>query len=176
MHSSIRNLVAAAALVASFSAIAEVEPTVPNPLAQIRAEHVMISTDSYDETIAWYRDKLGFSIRHEWTVPEFEGVKLAYIELNGFLIEVVETPEVFQEEKIPADLATALSDRGFGHLAFLAADVDAVAAELAARGVDLVVPPTSFPDSGRRLIFVQDNNGNYIEFLTPLSAYQGGSQ
>jgi len=56
-------------------------------------------------------------------------------------------------------------------LAFLVADVDAVAAELEKRGVAMVVPPTSFPDAGRRLIFIQDNNGNYIEFLTPLSAY-----
>ena len=151
-------------------------PQTSDPLSQIRAEHVMISTDSYAETIAWYTEKLGFSVKHEWTVPEFPGVKLAYIELNGFLIEVVKTPEKFQEEKIPADLGTALSDRGFGHLAFLTADVDAVAAELESRGVKLVVPPTSFPDSGRRLIFVQDNNGNYVEFLTPLSAYAGETQ
>lgn len=143
----------------------------PDPLAQIRAEHVMISTANYDETIAWYTEKLGFEIVQEWTVPEFEGVQLAYIELNGFIIEVVSTPEAFQEEKIPGDLATALGDRGYGHLAFLAADVDAVAEELEARGVALIVPPTSFPDAGRRLIFIQDNNGNYIEFLTPLSAY-----
>lgn len=144
----------------------------PDPLAQIRAEHVMISTADYDETIDWYTEKLGFQVVQEWTVPEFEGVQLAYIELNGFIIEVVSTPEAFQEEQIPGDLATALSDRGFGHLAFLAADVDAVATELESRGVPLVVPPTSFPDAGRRLIFIQDNNGNYIEFLTPLSAYE----
>ena len=148
-----------------------VEQPRPDPLAQIRAEHVMISTANYDETIEWYTEKLGFEIVQEWTVPEFEGVQLAYIELNGFVIEVVSTPEAFQEEAIPGDLATALGDRGYGHLAFLAADVDAVAKELEARGVALVVSPTSFPDAGRRLIFIQDNNGNYIEFLTPLSAY-----
>ncbi len=150
------------------------EVATPDPLAQIRAEHVMISTDSYSATIDWYRDKLGFRVQHEWTVPEFPGVKLAYIELNGFIIEVVETPEAFQNTRTPPDLGAALGNRGFGHLAFLSADVDAVAAELEARGVELVVPPTSFPDSGRRLIFVQDNNGNYIEFLTPLSAYGEG--
>ena len=152
-------------------AAAIAEQVAPDPLAQIRAEHIMISTADYDETIAWYTEKLGFQTIHEWTVPEFEGVQLAYIELNGFVIEVVGTPEAFQVEQIPGDLATALSDRGFGHIAFLAADVDAVATALEARGVPLVVPPTSFPDAGRRLIFVQDNNGNYIEFLTPLSAY-----
>ena len=157
---------------AALTGCANAAPPQPDPLAQIRAEHVMISTGAYEETISWYRDKLGFRVQQEWTVPEFPGVKLAYIELNGFVIEIVETPNEFQKSQIPSDLSVALSDRGFGHIAFLAADVDAVAAELSARGVELVVPPTSFPDSGRRLIFVKDNNGNYIEFLTPLSAYQ----
>lgn len=145
----------------------------PDPLSQIRAEHVMISTGDYAGTIAWYRDKLGFAVKHEWTLPELPGIELAYIELNGFVIEIVGTPEAFQERKLPSSLGEALSDRGFGHLAFLAADVDAVAQELVERGVELDVPPTSFPDAGRRLIFVRDNNGNSIEFLTPLSAYAG---
>ncbi|TRY31528.1 VOC family protein [Aliiglaciecola sp. M165] len=144
----------------------------PNPLSQMKAEHVMISTDNYDETIAWYQNVLDFSIRHEWTVPEFPGVRLAYVEKNDFIIEVVSTPAKFQNKKTPKDLGEALNERGFGHLAFLVADVDLVAAELVKRGVELVVPPTSFPDAGRRLIFIQDNNGNYIEFLTPLSAYE----
>lgn len=61
----------------------------PDPLSQIPAEHLMISTDSYDETIAWHTQKLGHLIKQEWTVPEFPGVKLAHIELNGFLIGVV---------------------------------------------------------------------------------------
>lgn len=143
----------------------------PDPLSQIRAEHVMISTGDYAGTIAWYRDKLGFAIKQEWTVPELPGIQLAYIELNGFVIEVVGTPDAFQERKLPGTLGESLSDRGFGHLAFLAADVDAVAQELVARGVELDVLPTSFPDAGRRLIFVRDNNGNSIEFLTPLSTY-----
>lgn len=149
--------------------------TQPDPLSQIRVEHIMISTDDYPGTLAWYRDKLGFTVTHEWTVPEFPGVELAYIELNGFVIEVVGTPEPYQERKTPPDLGAALSDRGIGHFAFLAADVDAVAAELTGRDVDLVVPPTSFPDAGRRVMFIRDNNGNFIEFVTPLSAYGGES-
>lgn len=155
---------------------ADADPGAPDPLAMIRAEHVMISTGDYGGTIAWYRDKLGFAIKQEWTVPEFPGVQLAYLELNGFVLEVVGTPRAFQDKATPPDLGTALSDRGFGHLAFLAADVDAVAKELARRGVEILVPPTSFPESGRRLIFVRDNNGNLIEFLTPLSAYNKGDR
>ncbi len=171
-----KNLLLALTAFTFISAVFASEPPKPDPLAQIHAEHVMISTSAYQDTIDWYRSKLGFRVQQEWTVAEFPGVKLAYIELNSFIIEVVETPEEFQKKETPPDLATALNDRGFGHLAFLAADVDAVASELEARGVDLILPPTSFPDSGRRLIFIQDNNGNYIEFLTSLSAYHSGGE
>lgn len=163
-------------LMASFltftpSALSNEHPK-PDPLAQIRAEHVMISTDDYDGTIRWYREKLGFRLKHEWTVRGFAGVRLAYIELNGFIVEVVGTETRYQEKRQPDNLADALTDRGFGHLAFLVADVDAAAAELQRRGVDLVIPPTTFPSSGRRVTFIRDNNGNFIELLTPLAAYE----
>ncbi len=140
-----------------------------NPLDQMRAEHVMISTGDYQATMAWYREKLDFKVEHEWIVPDFPGVKLAYIEKNGFMIEVVATPTALQHKRAPADLAEALSDRGFGHLAFIVADVDAVADELHARNVEFLLPPTSFPDAGRRVMFICDNNGNLLEFLTPLT-------
>lgn len=175
MLTTMKRRVAIVATVLAMATAAQAETPRPDPLSQIRAEHVMISTGDYAGTIAWYGEKLGFKVVHAWTVPEFPGVELAYVELNGFVIEIVGTPDAFQEKATPPDLATALSDRGFGHLAFLAADVDAVADELKRRGVEIVVPPTSFPDPGRRLIFIRDNNGNLIEFLTPLSAYGGGS-
>jgi len=65
-----------------------------------------------------------------------------------------------------------MSDRGYVHLAFNSPDVDAVAAELIDRGVKLELPPTNFDAAGVRLIFIRDNNGNLIEIVTPLSAYQ----
>lgn len=41
------------------------------PLAQMQAEHVMLATPDYDETLTWYEKNLGFRVKHEWTVPEF---------------------------------------------------------------------------------------------------------
>lgn len=143
----------------------------PDPLSQIRAEHVMISTGDYDATAAWYRNILGFNVVHQWTVPDLPGLQLGYMERNGFVIEIVETPGPVPETVRPVSLREALDRRGFGHLAFLVADVDAVAADLKKKGVEFLLEATSFPDSGRRLIFVFDNNGNLLEFLTPLAAY-----
>jgi len=51
---------------------------------------------------------------------------------------------------------------------FRVRDVDAVLAELNRRGVKTFVELGSYPDPGIRLCIIQDNNGNLIEFVTPL--------
>jgi methylmalonyl-CoA/ethylmalonyl-CoA epimerase len=65
-----------------------------------------------------------------------------------------------------------LPDRVFrstiGHFCFRVRDVDTVLAELNRRGVKTFVELGSYPDPGIRLCIVQDNNGNLIEFVTPL--------
>lgn len=142
-------------------------PAQPDPLAQMRAEHVMIATSDYDGTISWYREKLGFRIKHEWTVPEFPDLQLAYLEKNEFIIEIVASPNT-PVASSPANFVERLQQPGIGHFAFLVNDVDATTATLEAKGVAVIVPPTSFPDSGRRLSFIEDNNGYMIEFLQEL--------
>ncbi|MEO0768136.1 MAG: VOC family protein [Cyanobacteria bacterium J06649_4] len=137
------------------------------PLATMRAEHVMLTTADYDATLTWYQENLGFRIKHEWTVPEFPRLQLAYLEKNGFIIEVVASPDT-PAISAPESFAERLQQPGVGHFAFLVADVDAAIADLAAKDVVIVLPPTSFPDSGRRVAFFEDNNGNLIEFLEEL--------
>ncbi|MEM8794566.1 MAG: VOC family protein [Pseudomonadota bacterium] len=135
-----------------------------SPLSSARVEHVMLGTADYDATLAWWTENLGFTVKVEWTVPDFPGMHLAYLEKNGFLIEIVGKPERFQSRKTPDALDAHLIDTGFSHVAFKVDDVDAVMDELAEKGVPAFFPATSFPDIGRRVAFVQDNQGNVIEF------------
>ena len=143
-----------------------------NPLAMMRADHIMISTADYAGTLDWYNSVLGFEVVREWDIAGYPDVDVGYISANGFVIEVVGTKEPFQDEKVAPDVFTTMSDRGYVHMAFSSADVDAVAAELISRGVELELPPTNFDAAGVRLLFIRDNNGNLIEIVTPLSAYQ----
>lgn len=156
------------------SAIAVADNTKPdvNPLTLMRADHIMISTADYSGTVEWYKKILGFEVVREWDIDGYPDVDVGYIAANGFMIEVVGTKIAFQDEKVAPDVFTAMSDRGYVHLAFNSPDVDAVAAELIDRGVKLELPPTNFDAAGVRLIFIRDNNGNLIEIVTPLSAYQ----
>ncbi|MBT4832192.1 MAG: VOC family protein [Porticoccaceae bacterium] len=158
----------------SFAGLAVAEDSAPkvNPLAQMRADHIMISTDDYRATLDWYNRVLGFEVVREWDIEGYPDVDVGYIAANGFMIEVVGTKQAFQKESVAPDIFTAMSDRGYVHMAFNSADVDAVAAELVSRGVELELPPTNFDAAGVRLLFIRDNNGNLIEIVTPLSAYK----
>lgn len=156
------------------SSLAFAEGAAPkvNPLALMRADHIMISTADYSGTVEWYRSVLGFEVVREWDIDGHPDVDVGYIAANGFKIEVVGTKEAFQAEKSPPDVFAAMSDRGYVHLAFSSVDVDAVAEELISRGVELELPPTNFDAAGVRLLFIRDNNGNLIEIVTPLSVYK----
>jgi predicted enzyme related to lactoylglutathione lyase len=60
--------------------------------------------------------------------------------------------------------------RGWNHICFASDDVDATVANLASRGVPVVLPPSDFPEGpGVRIGIVQDLEGNMIEFTGPLS-------
>jgi len=132
-------------------------------------EHVMLGTGDYDATLAWWTEKLGFKIEIEWTVPAFPGLRLAYLTKNGFRLEVVGNPDRFQKRAAPDGIEQHLADSGFSHLAFKVEDVDAVMAELDAKGVAPFLPATSFADVGRRVAFVRDDQGNVIEFAADLA-------
>ncbi|MEM8613254.1 MAG: VOC family protein, partial [Cyanobacteria bacterium P01_H01_bin.105] len=85
------------------------------------------------------------------------------------------TPEL----ESSGDFSERLQQPGLRHFAFLVEDVDAAIATLETQGVEIVLSPASFPDSGRRVAFVEDNNGNLIEFLEELplgerQPYTGG--
>jgi catechol 2,3-dioxygenase-like lactoylglutathione lyase family enzyme len=135
----------------------------------IRAEHVMIGVRDYDAMIAFYVGTLGFRILKEWTVHELPGRRLAYIALGDFRIEIV-SGGAGHRLIPPATFPEAFERHGYGHLNFLTPDVDAVVAELGARGLAPFFPATSFPDVGRRLAFFQDPEGNLLEFCTELPA------
>ncbi len=164
-----KNTLVAALVGSTFITLATSErlQSQPDPLGHMQAEHVMVATPDYDGTIAWYRENLGFRIKHEWIVPEFPDLQLAYLEKNDFIVEIVASPNTAEMSRLD-DFAERLRRPGIGHFAFLVNDVDAVTAALEAKGVEVVVPPTSFPDSGRRLSFIEDNNGYMIEFLEEL--------
>jgi len=134
------------------------------------ADHVALRVDDYDESIAFYTDKLGFELVKEWTLGDaVPGVRFAYVRLGEFEIELIG-----DGQPIPAaaqnDLGDHLGRSGYIHLCLRVADLDETVEELRGRGVTVFAEPFVVDPIGQRLAMIKDNSGNVIELAQAVSA------
>lgn len=141
-------------------------------LNSMRIDHVMISVTNYQETLQWYQDKLNATIEKEWTVDELPDLQLAYLDVNGFQIEVVGTTQVRLGMPDFKNFGEALRTTGIGHFCFRVDSVDDAISELNKKGVPTFVEAADYPNVGVRVGFVKDNNGNVIEFSGAMNSTQ----
>lgn len=138
-----------------------------NAIASIRADHILLRVPNFEETKQWYEEKLGFREVTRWTDPGLPEIQLAYLERNGFRVEIVGGGTPKQAAAKPTRLEDHLQLQGYRHLCFQVNDVNDVLAELNRRGV-LTFDVFDYPTLQRRLGFVLDNNSNMIEFSGPI--------
>lgn len=134
-------------------------------------DHVMINVGDFERSIEWYRTKLGFEERVRWTVEGLKNTNLAYLQRGSFLIELASGPETKSTAQLTkaTDFASHFSQRGITHLCFKVRDVDAVLAQLNKSGVSTFSPAIDFPALNCRVGFIQDPDGNVIEFKGPMA-------
>jgi methylmalonyl-CoA/ethylmalonyl-CoA epimerase len=131
-------------------------------------DHIMICVPNYEETLQWYQEKLDAAIEKEWLVDELPDLKLAYLNIHGFRLEVVASSQAQSGMPIVSDFGESLRTTGIGHFCFRVDDVDAALAQMNRRGVPTFVQAADYPNVGRRVGFVKDINGNIIEFAGSL--------
>lgn len=106
-----------------------IESTTTNSaLDSLRAEHVMLRVPNFEETRRWYQDKLGFREVLRWKEPSLPGVDLAYLELNGFRLEILGGGAPRKAIAAPANVPAHTQTQGYRHLCFRTNDVDATLA------------------------------------------------
>lgn len=135
-----------------------------NAFDRMNIDHVMICVPNYQETIQWYREKLDATIEREWTLDELPDLKLAYLNIHGFRLEVVGSTKAQTGMPTASDFGASLRTTGIGHFCFRFDEVDAALAEMNNRGVPTFVDAADYPNVRRRVGFIKDNNGNIIEF------------
>jgi catechol 2,3-dioxygenase-like lactoylglutathione lyase family enzyme len=139
-------------------------------LSITRADHVAIRVPDHDETIRFYTSKLGFELEAEWTLGDAApGLRLAYVRLGEFMIEVIGGAE---PAPVPAtdDIGAHLSRSGYIHLCLRVEDLDSTLAELGARGVEILAEPFVVEPIGQRLALIKDNSGKVIELAQAVDA------
>ncbi len=129
-----------------------------------RPSSASIRTPDFDESVQWYRDKLGFRLLSTRTLV---GGRVAVLERSGFLLEIAEadhpmpvTPE--QEVRV-----TGAATR-FPVVSLLVPDVDQEVARLRQEGVDILEEPEDDLESAYRVAQVRDNGRHRIELREPL--------
>jgi len=121
-----------------------------------RLDHVGLMVADMDAALAWYGDVLGCSVKDAWANDE-TGMRWAHISYGEVPIELVFRPGL--EPKSPAAA-------GYHHIAVQVDDCVASVAELEARGVNVVFPPSYFERHDMDWAFIADPFGNVIELLS----------
>ena len=131
---------------------------------ELNHDHVAIRAVDYAGTIAWYQEKLDFSIDQEWP---FGDMQLAYLSNGSAKVEILGGSTA--QSQAPVDsLEDSFGTEEYHHFCVDVPDVDATLAELRGRGVEVLGEAIDLEAIGRRLGFLKDNNGNIIELSAPL--------
>lgn len=141
-----------------------------DPVDEFAADHVLVNVSDFQQSVAWYRDKLGFEEVVRWTVDGLADTNLAYLRRGSFMIEIACAPKTEKTTQLPpaTDFASHFAQRGITHLCFRVADVDTTLEKLNQQGVDTFSEPIDFQPLRVRVGFIQDPDGNVIEFKGPM--------
>ncbi|WP_114240633.1 VOC family protein [Dyella sp. C9] len=127
----------------------------------LKHHHGGISVPDIEASIAWYRDMLGFEVEKRFDIDKIPA-RVAMLRRGELRLELFEVPGA---APLPEDRRHPDRDvhtHGNKHVAFAVRDVEPMAAELRARGADIVfVMRASFGAN----IFIRDNAGNLLEFV-----------
>ena len=141
--------------------------------ATMAFDHMSINVADFDGAMTWYQEKLGFEVDVSWRVEALNGKQLAYLSLGETVIELVAADEDGAGLPAPATFQDHFARTGYGHLCFIVDNVDETLTRLEAKGVPVFVAAETYSLDGtpyeRRVGFIQDPEGNVIEFAEPLS-------
>ena len=142
----------------------EVKARLVDPRENVRAAVPLLYTGDIERSLAFYCDKLGFTLQNRW---DPEG-RLAWCLL------AMEGAELMLQRAEPADLTGLAAGRSDIALFFVCEDVDALHERFLSRGVAAKPPTVAF--YGMRQVTVRDPDGRSICFEHPVEASEGFSR
>lgn len=124
-------------------------------------DHVGIVVQDLAASIDWYAEKLGFRVLHRFGFP---GASVAFVGLGTLRLELLQVEGAAPAAAARSDRRANLRLGGINHLAIGVIDIEAVIADLAAKGVEIASAPAEVPGSGGdRFAFILDGEGMLIE-------------
>lgn len=124
--------------------------------------NVAVSVMNLERAIAWYSDKLGFTLNYR--TPAIEGIELALMEKNGLYVDLIHYPEPVNLEPDRKEPPFHLQITGLRNLVFFVDDIEAANAELKAKQVHLMWESNFLPHLGTKVTAFRDMDGNLVAF------------
>jgi catechol 2,3-dioxygenase-like lactoylglutathione lyase family enzyme len=143
-------------------------PTDPRPqstntvLSGAGFHHIALRARDFDRSFAFYTEKLGFKLAHQW--GEGEG-RIALLDIgDGNYIELFAS----KPGQTPPEGGEVPAPWPFFHLAIRSSNVDADIEHVRALGCPITVEPKSVPVNGKtiRVGFFLGPDGEVLEFFT----------
>jgi methylmalonyl-CoA/ethylmalonyl-CoA epimerase len=126
--------------------------------------HIGISVANLEESIAWYKEMLGFEevMRMDQGVT-IEKMIIGHIKRGNCYIELFQVAGAKPLPEYRRDPNADLAVHGLKHFGLQVDDVYAAVKELKAKGVEVAMEPIDTP--GAAFAFIRDNSGNAFELI-----------
>src|SRR5205085_11067850 len=123
-----------------------------------------------DASVTWYEENLGFKTVKRMELPQYD-LRLAFLELNGFRVELIESKKSFSVKKYVPDYQDGSGLlQGLTKVGFMVNKIEPFARNLKKRGIPFVVELREDKEFAVKFFIILDNNGNLIQFFQKLKA------
>jgi methylmalonyl-CoA/ethylmalonyl-CoA epimerase len=126
--------------------------------------HIGISVANLEESIAWYKEMLGFEEVMRMDRGEtIENMVIGHIKRGNCNIELFQVAGAKPLPEYRRDPNADLAVHGLAHFGLQVDDVHGALKELKAKGVEVAMGPIDTP--GVVFVFIRDNSGNALELI-----------
>jgi len=155
-----RQVLLAVQLVIACFGLSSVSPAAAD--TEPRPSSASIRTPDFDESVRWYRNKLGFRLIGDESLVQG---RRAVLERSGFLLEIAEADHILPQEP---EATSSVQVTRVPVISLLVPDVDREVRRLDTAGVDILQPPQDELDGAYRTAQIRDNGRHRIELREPL--------
>lgn len=128
-----------------------------------RLHHVGVVVHDLQASLDWYRNNLGFEHQYSFTLP---GAQVAMLVRGEARLEIFQVDGAAPMTNEREEIETFLKLGGVNHFALNVDDLEETVAALAAKGVEIVIPPSSVPNhAGDRFAYIRDNERMLVELF-----------
>jgi catechol 2,3-dioxygenase-like lactoylglutathione lyase family enzyme len=127
------------------------------------------------KTADWYVTNLGFEVTRTMDFPQYDSLRIIFLRLDVFELEVIQKRASFSIRKYVPDYDQEKAPvRGIAKLAFMVRGVRQMAERLRQKGVKILYGPFDDEPFGIRSVIIEDLEGNLLQFSEPLEPGKSG--